>query len=132
MSLDLSKVAKRNPTLNKKIIVAQARGDKYKKIIKDTLIEFCNNAKLTLVEEHLFALEIKRRFRFDYAVPEIKLAIEYEGIYSSKSRHTSKVGYSQDAIKYNMAATLGWTVLRYTSSTTKHIKSDLQRFSSLK
>jgi very-short-patch-repair endonuclease len=56
-----------------------------------------------------------RRFRFDYAMPEIKLAIEYEGIFSAKSRHTTVAGFMRDAVKYNEATILGWRVIRITA-----------------
>ena len=56
----------------------------------------------------------KKRWRFDYALPDKKLAVEYEGVNADKSRHTSLKGYTGDCKKYNTAALLGWTVLRYT------------------
>jgi len=56
-----------------------------------------------------------RRWRFDYAWPDIKLAVEYEGIFAAKSRHTSVTGYSNDAEKYSTAAALGWCVIRVTA-----------------
>lgn len=57
----------------------------------------------------------KRQFRFDVAIPDKRIAIEYEGIYSSTSRHTTLDGYSKDCDKYNLAAVRGWRVLRFTS-----------------
>lgn len=56
-----------------------------------------------------------RQFKFDYAVPDLRLAVEYEGLFSKKSRHTTPTGYSGDCTKYNLAALQGWTVLRYTA-----------------
>jgi len=56
-----------------------------------------------------------RRFRFDIAIPQHRIAIEYEGIVSNKSRHTSLKGYSNDCEKYNLAVKEGWRVLRYTA-----------------
>lgn len=67
------------------------------------------------VEEYEFALEAGRKFRFDVAFPEHKIAIEYEGIYSGKSRHTTASGYTEDTEKYNLAQELGWIVLRFTA-----------------
>ena len=55
----------------------------------------------------------KRRFRFDFAIPEKKIGIEFEGIMNGKSRHTSVTGYSKDTGKYNLAAAEGWRVFRY-------------------
>ena len=56
----------------------------------------------------------KRKWRFDFAIPDRKIALEYEGIASSKSRHTTLKGYSNDCIKYNEASKLGWKVYRFT------------------
>lgn len=64
------------------------------------------------VQEFKFSKD--RKFRFDFAIPEKKIGIEFEGIMSGKSRHTSKLGYSKDTEKYNLAAAEGWKVFRYT------------------
>ena len=66
-----------------------------------------------VVPEHVFAKP--RRWRFDWAWPEKRIACEYEGIFSAKSRHTSVTGYTNDAEKYSTAATLGWCVIRVTA-----------------
>jgi hypothetical protein len=55
-----------------------------------------------------------RKFRFDYALPELGVALEYEGVVSAKSRHTTLGGYAKDCEKYNEAALLGWLVFRFT------------------
>jgi hypothetical protein len=88
------------------------------------LQEWCEKKGYELVPEFQFLTN--RKFRFDYSVPVIKLAIEYEGIYSQKSRHTTKEGYSKDAEKYTAAAVNGWKVLRYTASTYKNLTKDLE------
>ena len=68
------------------------------------------------VEEHVFAKELGRRWRFDYAWPHRgKVALEYEGLHSRKSRHTTVKGYEGDCEKYNAAALLGWRVFRVTA-----------------
>jgi hypothetical protein len=56
-----------------------------------------------------------RQYRFDIAIPDKMIAIEYEGLNSEKSGHTTLKGYTKDTDKYNLAASLGWTVLRYTA-----------------
>ena len=63
------------------------------------------------VAEHKFHEE--RKWRFDIAIPSLKIAIEYEGIMSRKSRHTTVTGYTKDCEKYNAATIAGWRVLRY-------------------
>jgi len=57
-----------------------------------------------------------RRWRFDFALVEEKIAIECEGLVNPKfkSRHTTNDGFEKDAEKYNEAAIRGWTVLRFT------------------
>lgn len=55
-----------------------------------------------------------RKWRFDFAWPDAKVACELEGIVSEKSRHTTITGYTKDCDKYNQAALCGWTVLRFT------------------
>lgn len=55
-----------------------------------------------------------RRWRFDYAYPKKKIAIEYEGGTATKGRHVRIKGYSNDCEKYNNASLLGWRVFRFT------------------
>lgn len=60
-----------------------------------------------------------RRFRFDIAIPEHNIAIEFEGGVWSGGRHTRGKGYINDAKKYNLATMHGWKLLRYTTEDTK-------------
>jgi len=89
------------------------------------------------VEEYMFASP--RRWRFDMAWPEKRLAVEVEGkvwggyvrcnkcgahvkkrtaagtwynVREAGGRHTSGAGYLGDMEKYNMAAALGWRIIR--------------------
>ncbi len=56
-----------------------------------------------------------RRFRFDFAFPKARVAVEIEGgIWLAKGRHVSGVGYGKDVEKYNCAVLSGWRVLRFT------------------
>jgi very-short-patch-repair endonuclease len=66
-----------------------------------------------LVAEYRF--HPTRRWRFDYAVPTKKLAIELEGGEFVGGRHLRPVGFTNDCIKYNAAAGLGWRVFRLTT-----------------
>ena len=61
----------------------------------------------------------KRKWRFDFALPGRKVAIEIEGLTASGGRHQSIKGFSNDCEKYNRAAIMGWTVLRFTQ---KHLR----------
>ena len=60
-----------------------------------------------------------RRWRFDYAFFREKIAVEYEGLFSAKSRHTSIKGFINDCEKYNTAAMMGWRVFRITAVNVK-------------
>lgn len=60
----------------------------------------------------------QRQWRFDFAFPEKKLAVEVEGgIHLSgrrQGRHTRGAGFEDDCQKYNVATILGWRVMRVT------------------
>lgn len=60
-----------------------------------------------------------RKFRFDFAFPAVKIALEVEGGTKYRSRHTSSGGYEVDCSKYNLATLLGWKVLRFTGDMVK-------------
>ena len=66
-----------------------------------------------------FIFHDKRRWRFDFAFPDIKLAVEIEGITKDGGRHQRRDGFEGDAYKYNAAVKLGWRILRYTPSMVK-------------
>lgn len=74
---------------------------------------------LGVVKEYRFLKD--RRFKFDGAIPEHKIAFEFEGgIYSKFSRHTQGKGYATDCKKYNLAVMHGWKLLRYTTADLKN------------
>jgi len=56
----------------------------------------------------------ERQWRFDFALPELRLALEAEGGTWANGRHTRGSGFDEDCAKYNAAALRGWTVLRFT------------------
>ena len=64
------------------------------------------------VREHRF--HPSRRWRFDFAYPDEKIAIEIEGGVWIGGRHTRGSGFTSDCEKYNEAARLGWRVFRLT------------------
>lgn len=55
-----------------------------------------------------------RKWRFDYAFPSIRVAIEIDGGVWINGRHTRPSGFLGDMEKFNAAATLGWVVLKFT------------------
>lgn len=64
------------------------------------------------VSEHRF--DETRRWRFDYAWPELHVALEVEGGIWTHGRHTRGAGYLADLEKYSTAAAMGWAVIRVT------------------
>lgn len=55
-----------------------------------------------------------RQWRFDYAIPDLRIAIEIDGGIWINGRHNRASGYLGDMEKFNTAATLGWVVLKFT------------------
>jgi very-short-patch-repair endonuclease len=58
-------------------------------------------------------------WRFDFAIPEKKIAIECEGGTWTGGGHTRGKKYENDCKKYNEATILGWRVLRFTTDQVK-------------
>lgn len=61
-----------------------------------------------------FRFHPTRRWRFDWAWPDQRVALEQEGAVWARGRHTRGAGFLKDIEKYNQAAVLGWRVLRLT------------------
>jgi very-short-patch-repair endonuclease len=55
-----------------------------------------------------------RKWRYDYAWPDEKIALEVEGGVFTQGRHTRGSGFLADMTKYNFGAADGWCVLRCT------------------
>lgn len=55
-----------------------------------------------------------RKWRFDFAIPSLKIAIEQEGATWIGGRHTRPTTYHRDVEKYNHAAAAGWLLIRAT------------------
>ena len=55
-----------------------------------------------------------RRWRFDFAWPDLRLALEVEGGTWVGGRHVRPAAFEGDCEKYNAATLLGWAVLRVT------------------
>ncbi len=70
-----------------------------------------------MAREHAF--HPTRGWRFDFAWPQRKWALEVEGGTWSGGRHTSGKGYQEDCEKYAAAALSGWRVLRATGDQVK-------------
>lgn len=102
---------------------------------------FCEQHDLLLVPELCF--HPYRKWRFDFALlrgvtlEQVRqmewkeenqvAAIEYNGLLSEKSRHTTITGYSGDMEKINAAQQLGWIVLQYTALNYTNVFQDLKQ-----
>lgn len=60
-----------------------------------------------------------RKFRFDFAWPDHKLAVEVDGGTWSGGRHTRGAGYEQDCFKMALAVQDGWRIYRFTGKQVK-------------
>ena len=69
--------------------------------------------------EREYKFHPERCWRFDFAYPAIKLAIEVDGGVYKSGRHTRGKGWEEDAIKLAEAVILGWTVLRFSTGQVK-------------
>lgn len=59
----------------------------------------------------------ERDWKFDFAFPSQKLAVEIEGLHPrGLSRHQTLAGYTRDCEKYNAATLAGWRLLRFPST----------------
>jgi very-short-patch-repair endonuclease len=81
---------------------------------KQLMISLCKQEGIAdPVEELKFAKEaMNRLWRFDYAWPDSKIALEIEGGVWIRGRHTSPKGFIKDMEKYNAASILGWRIIR--------------------
>ena len=96
--------------------------------VTDVFTTICQaDLKVVCVKEYRF--HPKRMWRFDYAIPEHKVALEVEGGVWTNGRHIRAQGFLGDMEKYNTATLMGWKVLRttpddlYKLATLKMIKS---------
>jgi hypothetical protein len=79
--------------------------------------QFALQLKLYKID-HLFRREFTfhhaRKWRFDFADPVSKIAIELQGgVFGKKSGHNSGVGIRNDMEKSNEAVRLGWKLYKF-------------------
>lgn len=78
----------------------------------DPFVRLCEDELgLLCVTEYRF--HPTRRWRFDYALPSERIAIEQEGGIWTRGRHLTPKGFLRDMEKYNAATARGWRVLRF-------------------
>lgn len=97
-----------------KKVTRYAQGEAAKAWIDSFLQEWTAARGLSLRKE--FPFHPTRKWRFDFAIEDRKLAVEYEGLlgWGRKTGHTDSKGYTANTDKYNAAAALGWMVIRVT------------------
>jgi len=79
-----------------------------------TFLLHCRVYNLTPEREFKFALP--RKYRFDFAWPERKLAVEVEGGTWINGRHNRASSIEKDMSKYNLASRMGWVILRFSTA----------------
>ncbi|EPP8795161.1 DUF559 domain-containing protein, partial [Acinetobacter baumannii] len=72
--------------------------------------------------EQEYKFHPERKWRADFLIKGSKILIEVEGGIWSGGRHTRGKGYLGDMEKYNSAAMMGFTVLRFS---TEQVKSGM-------
>ena len=81
---------------------------------EEEFVLHCRAYGLEPVREYAFTPT--RKFKFDFAWPHIRLAVEIEGgTKFGRSRHSRGDGFELDCVKYNLAALEGWRVLRFST-----------------
>lgn len=119
-----SKVAKLNEHLFAEKPKRKPRKvSKHVEWMKEALQEWCNENGYTLLIEHKFSEY--RKFRFDFAIKELMIGIEYHGLNSEKSGHTTLLGFTKDQDKANLAQREGWNVYAYTVINFRNVVNDL-------
>lgn len=79
----------------------------------DIFTSICkSDLKIEVVKEYMF--HPTRKWRFDFAIPAYKIAIEIDGGVWTNGRHTRPQGYLNDLEKFNEASVLGWIILKFT------------------
>lgn len=81
--------------------------------IRYDLLTVVTDAGLPIPERE-YVFHPSRKWAFDFAWEDLKIALEYEGLMSEHSRHTTLKGYEGDCRKYTAAQLLGWIVIRFT------------------
>ena len=84
------------------------------KTASNDVFTFYIRQKLSVECVREYRFHPSRMWRFDYAIPPLRIAIEIDGGIWINGRHNRASGYLGDMEKFNAAATLGWVVLKFT------------------
>lgn len=74
-----------------------------------------------------FRFDSLRRFKFDFAHINLKIAVEIEGGIYTGTGHAKTGTYLKDMEKYNLAGLKGWLVLRYAYGQENKISEDIKK-----
>ena len=97
--------------------MAKAVTKKKYKDLSETFMSLWGDRKPIPTREYHF--HPIRKWRFDIAWPDIKLAVELHGAVFAAGRHSRGMGMSNDCEKNNSAQLLGWNILVYTGQDLK-------------
>lgn len=109
-------LTKKRPAVKRKKPAAGAKKRTYKRPqershLEIALLDDIKTAGLPIPEEE-YKFFPTRKWKFDFAYPDLMIAIEVEGgIWGG--RHTSGIGFQNDCEKYDVAALMGWKLLRF-------------------
>lgn len=97
----------------KVVKMKKGRGDAEKDKLLWAVSIWCKEHGVRMETEYRF--HPVRKWRLDVAIPAFMIGLEYDGLMSEKSRHTTVTGFTGDTDKLNAAAAAGWTVIRFTA-----------------
>ncbi len=98
----------------KRCSAKQTRESSRGEVLLATHLKAC---KIDFEQEYKF--HPKRKWRADFLITGKKILVEIEGGIWSGGRHTRGKGYLGDMEKYNQAAMMGFTVLRFSTEQVK-------------
>lgn len=93
----------------KKIIYAVKTKTNERKL-EDKFESLLKQSKIPYVTQYKF--HKTRKWLFDFAILENKIAIEVQGGLFMNGRHTRGIGYCKDAEKFNMGIIEGWRIFK--------------------
>lgn len=101
------------------LIVAKAQKKAEREALEARMLRDIKAVKLDGGCQQQFRFHSERKWRFDFAWPQRKVALEVDGGTHSGGRHVRGKGYEEDCEKLNAAIINGWRVLRVTGSQVK-------------
>src|ERR1700759_2223995 len=98
-----------------KKVIERERAKAKREFYEATFLQHAKAMKIDVGMEREFAFHPTRKFRFDYAWPLSKVALEIQGgEWMGKSGHKTAFGMQRDCEKGSEALMLGWRVVHAT------------------